>query len=114
MCSAQALDTFFKDTCQSVFIEVEGVPQKIETWMQEYNSQFTPSINASTDGVIVLQPDANKWSIELRLYFSNANGIPEGVHYTNTSVYRGEYPHRINNNTLINELFGMGYRIGEN
>lgn len=114
MCSAQALDAFFRDTEQSVFIEVEGKPPKINTWIQQYNSRFDPQINPETDGVIVLQPDANKRAIELRLYFSNADNLPEDVHPTRTRGYRGEYPYRINSNALIEELFELGYRIGEN
>lgn len=114
MSIAQELDYFFRSTGQSVFIEAEGTPQKIQKFINNYNSSFRHSIDERENGIIVLEDDANKWALELRLYFVNREGIPNGVHITHTSVYRGEYPYRINNNKVIYDLFELGYCIGIN
>lgn len=111
MSIAQELDYFIKSSWTDVFIEVEARPSRLKSFYAEYNSLYTPSIGNDTDGVIVLDEDANKWGLELRLYM---NEKPSFIHVTKNTVYRGEYSYRINDVNLIKELFDLGYRIGLN
>lgn len=114
MTIAQELDIFIKNTNQHVFIEAEGKPDRINLFIRDYNSQFSPIINAKTSGIIKLQEDANKWGLELRLYLYDVSGVPNSIEVTRNKKYRNEYPYRINDIEIIMELFKLGYRIGIN
>lgn len=105
------LDRFIKGTGDSVFIEVEAKPSRLKNFYAEYNSEYSPSIDDDTDGVIVLQEDANKWGLELRLYLHN---LPSCIRATKNNVYRSDYSYRINDIKIIKEMFQLGYRIGLN
>ena len=65
-------------------------------------------------GLIALNEDANKWRLELRLYFNDKSGISDEIQVTRNSVYRPEYRFRINDVGIIKKLFERGYRIGLN
>lgn len=110
---AQDLDKFIKDSGDNVFIEAEGRPSRLNNFFAEYNSRYSPSINGSTDGIIVLDEDANKWGLELRLYLHHD---PSGINAnaTRNKVYRSEYAYRINDVDVIRNMFDLGYRIGLN
>lgn len=69
------------------------------------------SISDDSDGIIVLEEDANKWGLELRLYLHHS---PACIHATKNRAYRNDYEYRINDVDVIWELFEMGYRIGKN
>lgn len=114
MSIAQELDIFIKNTNQHVFIEAEGKPDRINLFIRDYNSQFSPIINVKTSGIIKLQEDANKWGLELRLYLYDVSGVPDSIEVTRNKKYRNEYPYRINDIEIIKELFKLGYRIGIN
>ena len=114
MSIAKQIDDFFKETDQSVFIEAEGKPPIIEKFINDYNHKYGHSIDENEDGIIVLQPNANKWALELRMYFNDKSGIPSVIHVTRTKGYRGEYSYRINDNQLIYDMFSLGYEIGYN
>ena len=111
---ASDVDNFIKITGQEVFIEAEGKPGTIQSFISEYNSRYSPAISMNMNGIIVLQEDANKWGLELRLYLHDKVGAPLGVSITHNDQYRGDYSYRINDVNLIRELFDMGYRIGIN
>ncbi len=111
---AKSLDNFFKQSNQEVFIEAEGKPSVIFKFIDHYNSNYGHCIDESEDGIIVLQKDANKWGLELRMYFNDKSGVPAGIHVTKTKGYRGDYSYRINDIDLINEMFSLGYEIGCN
>ncbi len=111
MSLAQDLDRFIKVSGNEVFIEAEAKPSRLKSFYTEYNSMYSPTINDSTDGIIVLEEDANKWGLELRLYLHNC---PSFIQTTKNKVYRSEYSYRINDVDLIWGLFGLGYRIGIN
>ena len=114
MSIANQIDEFFKETDQQVFIEAEGRPQVIEKFIDDYNYKYGHSIDEDEDGIIVLQPDADKRGLELRMYFNDQTGIPSGIRVTRTRGYRGEYLYRINDNQLIYDMFSLGYKIGYN
>lgn len=96
---------------RSCFIEAEGKPSTLNNFITTYNSSYSPSITLQTDGIICLEEDANKWGLELRLYLHFA---PTCIHATKNSVYRNDYSYRINDVSVIKELFTLGYRIGLN
>lgn len=110
----ERLDEFIRSKNDNVFIEVEGKPNRIDDFIYSYNSKYSPCITKDIDGVIVLQDDANKWGIELRLYLNYQPEFDLGVKVTRNRVYRPEYPYRINDVEIIRGLFDIGYRIGKN
>ena len=61
MSIAHDLDNFIKAKADSVFIEAEARPSRLKNFYYEYNARYSPSIGDGTDGVIVLNEDANKW-----------------------------------------------------
>ena len=111
---AKRIDEFFKETEQEVFIEAEGKPSVIEKFIGEYNYRYGHHIDEHENGIIVLQDDANKWGLELRMYFNDKSGIPSMINVTKTRGYRGEYLYRINDIQLIQDMFSLGYEIGCN
>lgn len=111
---ANILDNFFRQSHQEVFIEAEGKPSVIRNFIKRYNSNYGHHINENEDGIIVLQEDANKWGLELRMYFDDKSGVPKEINVTKTKGYRGEYSFRINDINLINQMFSLGYEIGCN
>lgn len=111
MSIAHDLDKFIKDSGDNVFIEAEGKPSRLKNFYAEYNEKYSPSINNSTNGIIVLGEDANKWGLELRLYLHQN---PRFIQATRNKVYRCEYGYRINDVDIIRDMFNLGYRIGLN
>lgn len=105
---------FIEDNGQEIFIEAEGKPSRIKNFVREYNEKYNESLLLTDDGLIILQDDANKWGLELRLYLNDASGIPNEVKVTKNTVYRSEYKYRINDKAIIMALFEYGYRIGLN
>ena len=97
MSLAKQLDTFIKDSGNDIFIEAD--------------SKYSPTIDDDTEGIIVLEEDANKWGLELRLYLHNC---PSFIPTTRNTVYRSDYSYRINDVAVIKEMFDLGYRIGIN
>lgn len=111
MSLAKKLDSFIKEEGKDVFIEAEGKPSRLKKFYFDYNSKYSPIIGDDTDGIIVLDEDANKWGLELRLYLHNR---PSFIQTTRNTVYRSEYMYRINDVAVIKEMFELGYRIGRN
>ncbi len=96
------------------FIEAEAIPRRMMSFIDKYNSSHSPTINENSEGIICLQEDANKWGLELRLYVPIVP--PRAIEhlFTRTSVYRGEFPYRLNDNDIIEALFDRGCKIGLN
>lgn len=111
MSIAHDLDEFIKESRDNVFIEAEGRPSRLSNFFSDYNSKYSPTINNFTDGIIVLDEDANKWGLELRLYLHEK---PSCISVTRNTVYRSEYAFRINDVDVISDMFNLGYRIGLN
>lgn len=111
MSIANALDSEIRSSGTSVFIEAEGRPSRLSNFYSDYNARYNPAINGNSDGIIVLDEDANKWGLELRLYL---HFNPSCMHATRNRAYRNDYEYRINDVDVIWELFDMGYRIGTN
>lgn len=113
MSIAHDLDRFIKDSGDDVFIEAEGKLSRLRSFYAEYNSSYCADIGSSTDGIIVLDEDANKWGLELRLYLHHDPSCLN-VNATRNRTYRCEYAYRINDVDVIRNMFDLGYRIGLN
>lgn len=97
------------------FIEAEAKPDRMQQFIEAYNEHYNDSINMDTEGIIVLQPDANKLGLELRLYVKSCP--PDNVMrlgFSRSKTYRPEYAYRLNSKEIIEALFRVGYRIGIN
>lgn len=111
MSISRNLDDFIKASGDNVFIEAEGRPSRLRNFYADYNSVYSPKINDNTNGIIVLEEDANKWGLELRLYLHEN---PDCIKAFRNRTYRNEYAYRINDVDVINDMFDLGYRIGVN
>ena len=96
------------------FIEAEAKPGTMAKFINDYNQTHTPAITLYSEGIIVLQEDANKWALELRLYVPVAPPADIAHLFGKNRVYKAEYLYRLNDNRIIRELFNNGYRIGLN
>lgn len=96
------------------FIEAEAKQKRMDSFLDDYNSRYTPHVSADSDGIIILQEDANKWGLELRLYVSSCP--PEDIleNFTKNDKYRENYKYRLNSNEILTQLFELGFRIGIN
>ena len=101
------------DNNDGFFIEVEGRPGAINRFLNKYNRNH-PAITIHDEGVMTLSDDVDKWGIELRLYVPYAPPTTIREMFTKNTVYRSEYPYRLNNNDIIYELFDRGFTIGLN
>lgn len=108
---AKQLDMLIRSNGLPVFIEAEGRPSRLDSFYAEYNAKYSQAINENSDGIIVLDEDANKWGLELRLYL---HFNPSCMHAARNRDYRNEYEYRINDVDVIQKLFELGYRIGQN
>lgn len=104
----------FQEKGQSFFIEAEGKLNDINRLIEEYNYSHTETIDLQSEGIILLQDDANKWGLELRLYVSELP--PESLSgiFTQNTVYRPEYKYRLNDNEIVRFLLNSGFVIGLN
>jgi hypothetical protein len=112
----QAYDYFTKPNMQ-VYIEAESAHSSRLRFEVNYalltNNQPLPP-NTDERPYFVLQPTADKWGIELRIYFI-ADNLPDFLDEISTSNTRPgyeEFDRRINNNELINYLFSRGFTLG--
>lgn len=100
---------------EEVFIEAEAKPNRMHNFIEEYNQTYNEHLSVYDDGIILLQEDANKWGLELRLYVKNCP--PPNVRrlgFTHNESYRNDYSYRLNDNDVVKYLFSCGYRIGIN
>ena len=98
----------------SFFIEAEAKLTRMNAFINGYNTRNHIPININSEGIIILQDDANKYGLELRLYVPVEPPRAILNLFTRTKGYRGEYPYRLNDNDIILELFENGCAIGEN
>lgn len=102
-------------SAEECFIEAEGKMSSINNFIDRYNRDFGATLRATDDGIILLQDDANKWGLELRLYVRSCPPINvKRLGFTHNNAYRNDFTYRLNNNDIVNFLFDIGYRIGFN
>lgn len=97
------------------FIEAEGKLSSLNNFVSKYNRDYHETLSVYDDGIILLQDDANKWGLELRLYVRSCP--PAGVKalgFTHNDAYRNDFSYRLNSNEIVRFLFDHGYRIGLN
>ncbi len=100
---------------EECFIEAEGKYSSVSNFIAIYNAKFGATLTANDDGIILLQDDANKWGLELRLYVRACPPINvKRLGFTHNDAYRNDFSYRLNNNEIVNYLFDIGYRIGLN
>lgn len=105
---------FLVNSGQHFFIEAEGKNDRIQNFITQHNSTYSRSVTTSSRGICVLG-DVDKWGLELRIYFTNKNGLPDGWHVQNNSIFRNqEYPYRLDNKDLVEYLFSQGCVLGDN
>ena len=100
---------------EEFFIEAEAKPSRMRSFVDNYNNAYGEHLQFEDDGMIILQDDANKWGLELRLYVYNRP--PENIYrlgFTHNDAYRDNFSYRLNDNEVVNYLFEQGYRIGYN
>lgn len=100
---------------ENFFIEAEAKPSRMRNFINEYNCSYNEDLAIQDDGIILLQEDANKWGLELRIYVRTCP--PENVRrlgFTHNEAYRNDFSYRLNNNEIVKYLFEQGYRIGMN
>lgn len=100
---------------EDFFIEAEAKPSRMRNFIDEYNRSYNEDLSIHDDGIILLQEDANKWGLELRVYVRTCP--PENVRrlgFTHNEAYRNDFSYRLNNNEIVQYLFEQGYRIGMN
>lgn len=100
---------------EEFFIEAEAKPSRMRNFVDRYNSDYGEHLRFEDDGMIILQEDANKWGLELRLYVYKRP--PENIYrlgFTHNDAYRDNFSYRLNDNDVVNYLFEQGYRIGYN
>ena len=108
---------FLKSLQSDFFLEAEAKPDKMTNFINKYNRRYTPHIDPDTNGVCTLGANVDKWGVELRIYLNDITGMPPrwaSRVYRNRKHRANEFAYRIDDNTLVNELFDNGYRIGYN
>lgn len=108
---------FLSDLDTEIFLEAEAKPDKMERFINDYNRHYAPHIDFSTNGVCTLDMDVDKWGVQLRIYLNNISGMPPrwaDRAYRNRIYRADEFTYRLDDNTLVYELFDNGYRIGYN
>lgn len=98
------------------FIEAEARESRMNRFISEYNSKYTPMVNIDSDGICVLG-EVDKWGIELRIYLNDTSGMPvnwQNRKYRNNLYHKDEFSFRIDDNALVKELFNNGFKLGYN
>lgn len=100
---------------EEFFIEAEAKPGRMRNFIAQYNDTYNEDLHIDDDGIILLQEDANKWGLELRLYVRSCPPLNvRNLGFTHNDAYRNDYSYRLNDNDVVNYLFDRGYRIGIN
>lgn len=101
---------------RNIRLEAEAKRERLRSFFSDYKNITGERLTDRTDGIVVLQDDADKWGLELRIYISDITDFPEEYRGYLTSNTRFEekyqaYAARLNNNDLIMQLIRIGLRI---
>lgn len=102
---------------RNIRLEAEAKEERLRSFFEEYGNITNERLTFNTDGIVLLQDDADKWGLELRIYISDTTNFPqEYSRYLTTNTrfeeYYQAYDARLNNNNLIIQLIRIGFRIG--
>lgn len=105
----------FLNGLDDFFIEVEGKHDKISRFIDQYNSETGAAINLNSEGICILEPNANKWGLEFRLYsHEKPKPLIGNEFHTNTEFRHRKYKYRCSNNGLVSSLLYDGFNLGRN
>lgn len=112
------LATYLTSSDRPIRLEAEGKRERLQRFIAEYNNITGIDIDSHTDGIVLLQDDADKRGPELRVYFSDITNFPRkySSYLRSNTIPENNYRHfvkRINNNNLINSIIKSGLRIGD-
>jgi len=102
---------------EEFFIEAEAKERRMNNFINDYNSKYSPSIDINSEGICLLGDNVDKWGLELRIYLNDISNMPSywvSRKYRNSLYHVDEFSYRIDDNDLIYVLFNAGYRIGYN
>lgn len=107
---------WIRSSKQQVLIEAEAKPSRMSSFIAEHNAAYSRTVSTNDEGIVLLQDDANKWGLELRIYFQNKRGMPSAFSAIAkvNNTYKDQYLYRINDNEIIEELFSNSFHIGIN
>lgn len=102
-----------------IWIEVEMPNTSKGAFDRKYQRMTGYSVPLESDvyPYYVWPPGANKWGVELRLYFLSDASMPVFLQGVITANSRKGYEHfdfRINRNEIIWKLFANGFHLGNN
>lgn len=104
---------FLRD--EECFIEAEAKPTRMRNFIDNYNTKYGENLLITDGGLILLQENADKRGLELRLYVRNCPPPNiKSLGFARNNAYRNEFGYRINSNRIVEYLFDHGYRIGMN
>jgi len=66
----------------------------LNTFINDYNAKYSPSISMDSEGICCLNDGVDKWSVQLRLYLNRLDGMPEywlSKKHINTHYLGNEY-----------------------
>jgi hypothetical protein len=113
--------TYFDSIKESnnIWIEAEMPHSAKRGFDSRYETVTGESVpdDSSTYPYYVWAEGANKWGVELRVYFNPDDSIPSFLSELMTDNSRSgyeQYDNRINNNDLIWALFENGFVLGDN
>lgn len=109
---------YFANPIRNTRIEIEAKKSVIDNYNETYEKLTGESIPIRPDYVVILSNNADKWGMEMRLYFfcANTKSVPQLVNDQMTVNGRPGYENwnkRLNSIEIINNLFALGFRIGQ-
>ena len=94
-------------------LDAEMLEIKREGFVTRYQELTGVIPTPDNQNFFILHSDADKWSVELRIYFVRGDNIPEQLAIKVVKPRSvSPYNSRINNNKLIWELIEHGFRLG--
>ena len=112
-----SLVDYIREKQMHVRIEIEARPDVIRRFVSNHNSRYGCSITENSSGIIKLKPDADKWGVEQRVYFTGNEDFPtdfSSLLRGNNTYHSDLYPYRINHVGVVTGLFDNGFVVGDN
>lgn len=109
---------YLSDPNRQTLIEAElpfGSQERFENSYADLTENYPLPVNTAQAPYYVWDEGANKWGVELRLYFLSDQNLPPALAslcVNNNRHGYEQYDRRINNNDFIYELFSRGYILG--
>lgn len=111
------LASYIRRSGQQVLIEAEAKSGKMNKFIAEHNAKYGRSVTINDESIRVLHNYADKWSLQLRIYFEHIDDMPKefgALAKDNNTFYPEIYTYKINGAEIVEGLFERGFHIGEN